>query len=99
MGLGKLTKIEVNATPEMVAEIEGLWGEKFTEGEPTVAGYYDQRGKLRRIVALYPDGWRLQVNINAEGCVTSAHGKISYSGKIKGCEPASSSEAVGDKNA
>lgn len=77
MSLGTLTKIEVTPNPDVVAELETFFGFK-PEGEPKLVGYYDRRGKLRRIVASYPDGWMCRVNINATGHVTStsAHLKL-----------------------
>tara|TARA_R100001126_G_C4733079_1_gene104773 strand:+ start:126 stop:344 length:219 start_codon:yes stop_codon:yes gene_type:complete len=67
----------------MIAEIEGLFVAKLAEGVPSIVGYYDQRGKLRRIVAQYPDGWRSQVNIDREGYVTSAHSSLKLKGIVE----------------
>lgn len=75
MSLGPLTKVEVTPSPGAIAEL----AEYFIcapEGEPNLVGYYDRRGKLRRIVATYPDGTRCQVNINAGGYVTSSRTKL-----------------------
>ncbi|MFO6448823.1 hypothetical protein ACLBKU_16940 [Erythrobacter sp. NE805] len=75
MSLGPLTKVEVTPSPGAIAEL----AEHFIcapDGEPKVVGYYDRRGKLRRIVATYPDGTRCQVNINAGGYVTSSSTKL-----------------------
>ena len=71
MSLGPLTKVEVTPDSATIAELETFFGFK-PEGEPKLVGYYDRRGKLRRIVASYPDGWRCKVNINATGYITSA---------------------------
>ncbi|MEO0589084.1 MAG: hypothetical protein AAFZ11_00840 [Pseudomonadota bacterium] len=94
MSLGKLTKRSIEparVTPAMIAELDDAFGVHIGEGTPAVTGYYDARGKLRRIVAQYPDGWRMQLNIDAVGYVTSTSGKLKLT--------ASSSEAVGGKNA
>jgi hypothetical protein len=75
VSLGPLIKVEVTPTPGAIAEL----AEHFIcapEGEPKLVGYYDRRGKLRRIVATYPDGTRCQVNINAGGFVTSSSTKL-----------------------
>lgn len=71
MSLGPLTKVAVSPTPSAIAELAEHFPVK-AEGEPSLVGYYDRRGKLRRIVATYPDGWRCQVNINAAGYVTGS---------------------------
>lgn len=71
MSLGPLTKVAVSPTPGVIAELAEHFGVK-PEGEPALVGYYDRRGKLRRIVATYPDGWRCRVNIDAAGYVTSS---------------------------
>lgn len=70
MNLGPLTKVEWTPEPATIAELHEFFGFK-PDGEPKLVGYYDRRGKLRRIVASYPDGWRCRVNINATGHVTS----------------------------
>ena len=75
MTLGPLIKVEVTPSPGAIAELAEHFPYK-PEGEPKLAGYYDRRGKLRRIVAVYPDGWRCQVNINAVGHVTSSSAKL-----------------------
>lgn len=75
MSLGPLTKVAVTPTPGAIAELAEHFGVK-PEGEPTLVGYYDRRGKLRRIVASYPDGWRCQVNVNGAGNVTSSTAKL-----------------------
>lgn len=75
MSLGPLTKIEVTPEPATIAELHEFFGFK-PEGVPSLVGYYDQRGKLRRIVATFPDGWRCQVNINATGHVTSTRADL-----------------------
>ncbi|MFO6448636.1 hypothetical protein ACLBKU_15990 [Erythrobacter sp. NE805] len=75
MSLGPLTKVEVTPSPGAIAEL----AEHCIcapDGEPKLVGYYDRRGKLRRIVATYPDGTRCQVNINAGGYVTSSSTKL-----------------------
>ena len=75
MSLGPLTKVEVPPTPGVIAEL----AEHFIcapEGEPTLVGYYDRRGKLRRVRATYPDGTRCQININAGGYVTRSSTKL-----------------------
>jgi hypothetical protein len=75
MSLGPLTKVEVTPSPGVIDELaEFILG--APEGEPRLVGYYDRRGKLRRIVATYPDGTRCQVNINAGGFVTSSRTKL-----------------------
>jgi hypothetical protein len=79
MSLGKLTKRMIapeRVTPAMIAELEDAFIAKIGTGTPAITGYYDARGKLRRIVGDYPDGWQLRVNIDAEGYVTSASGKL-----------------------
>lgn len=38
----------------------------------TVTGFYDQAGHCRRIVADYPNGWKLTVRLNTKLEVTSA---------------------------
>jgi hypothetical protein len=75
MSLGPLTKVEVTPSPGAIAELaEFLIA--APEGEPKLVGYYDRRGKLRRIRATYPDGTVCQVNINAGGFVTSSSTKL-----------------------
>jgi hypothetical protein len=75
MSLGPLTKVEVTPTPGVIAELaEFILA--APEGEPKLVGYYDRRGKLRRIRATYPDGTVCQVNINAGGFVTSSRTKL-----------------------
>lgn len=83
MSLGPLTKVEVTPTPAMLAELEEFvfFAQRPEAAEPTVTGYYDRRGKLRRIVARYPDGWQAQINIDANGYVTSTRANISL--KVK----------------
>lgn len=78
MSLGPLTKIEVNPTPAVLAELQEFvfFGQRPEAGEPTLHGYYDRRGKLRRIVARYPDGWKAQINIDARGYVTSSRASL-----------------------
>lgn len=85
MSLGPLTKVEVPPTPGAIAEL----AEHFVcapEGEPKLVGYYDRRGKLRRIRATYPCGTRCQVNINAGGFVTSSRTQFPTL-KIRGVKP------------
>ncbi len=79
MSLGKLFKVEVTPTPAMLAELEEFvfFAERPKAGTPTLTGYYDGRGKLRRIVARYSDGWRAQINIDRNGYVTSSRANIS----------------------
>lgn len=75
MSLGPLTKIEVTPSAAAIDELaQFILG--APEGEPKLVGYYDRRGKLRRIVATYPDGTRCQVNISADGFVTSSSTKL-----------------------
>lgn len=79
MGLGKLTKRTIapeKVTPAMIAELDDAFFAQFGEGTPAITGYYDARGKLRRIVAKYPDGWERRINIDAEGYRTSARAKL-----------------------
>ena len=75
MSLGPLTKVAVTPTPGAIAELAEHFAVQ-AKGEPALVGYYDRRGKLRRIVATYPDGWRCQVNVNALGHVTSSSAKL-----------------------
>ncbi len=75
MTLGPLTKVAVTPAPSVIAELAELFYLP-PEGEPSLVGYYDRKGKLRRIVATYPDGWRMQVNINAGGYVTSSRAQL-----------------------
>lgn len=75
MSLGPLTKIEVTPTPALIAELRELFYLP-PEGEPSLVGYYDRTGKLRRLRATYPDGWVMQVNINADGYVTSSRASL-----------------------
>lgn len=84
MSLGPLTKVEVTLSPGAIAELEELvfFAARPVQAAPKVVGYYDRRGKLRRIVARYPDGCRAQVNIDANGFVTSARGSMSLTAKI-----------------
>lgn len=78
MSLGPLIKVEVTPEPATIAELQEFFG--FTpDGDPALVGYYDRRGKLRRIVASYPDGWRCRVNINAKGHVTSTTAELKLS--------------------
>lgn len=86
MSLGPLTKVAVTPTPNMLAELEEFvfFAKRPEEGDPSVFGYYDRRGKLRRIVARYPDGWRAQINLDPNGYVTSSRASISL--KVKGGE-------------
>ncbi len=83
MSLGPLTKVEVTPTPALLAELEEFvfFAQRPEAGDPSVAGYYDRRGKLRRIVLRYPDGWRAQINIDSNGYVTSSRANISL--KVK----------------
>lgn len=75
MTLGPLTKVEVTPSPGAIAELEEFFV-CAPEGEPRLVGYYDRRGKLRRIRATYPDGTVCQANINAGGFVTSWSTKL-----------------------
>lgn len=75
MSLGPLTKVEVTPTPGAIAELAEIFV-CASEGEPKLVGYYDRRGKLRRIRATYPDGTRCQVNINTLGFVTSSRTQL-----------------------
>jgi len=83
MSLGKLTKVEINPTAAVLAELEEFvfFAQRSEVGDPTLTGYYDRRGKLRRIVARYPDGWRAQINIDADGYVTCTRANISLKTK------------------
>ncbi|MFA6219620.1 MAG: hypothetical protein WC692_07545 [Erythrobacter sp.] len=83
MSLGKLFKVEVTPTPAMLAELEEFvfFAQRPAAPDPKVTGYYDQRGKLRRVVARYPDGWRAQINIDRNGYITSSRASISL--KVK----------------
>lgn len=85
MSLGPLTKVEVTASPGAIAELAEFFSVQ-PEGEPKLVGYYDRRGKLRRVRATYPDGWVLQVNISAAGFVTSSHAKIKLAATIGGAD-------------
>ena len=75
MSLGPLTKVAVTPSPAAIEELAGFFAVK-PEGEPTLVGYYDRKGQLRRIVATYPDGWRCQVGISATGYVTSSSARL-----------------------
>ena len=79
MSLGKLTKMTVTPTAAALAELEDVMfiPQRPDAGEPVMDGFYDRQGKLRRVVLRYPDGWRAQVNINANGYVTSSSMSIS----------------------
>jgi hypothetical protein len=83
MNLGPLTKVEFEASPGAIGELCEFFRVQ-PEGTPRLAGYYDAQGKLRRVVAQYPDGWRLQVNCSASGYITSSHAKLRFSAKIRG---------------
>jgi hypothetical protein len=75
----------VSPTPGVIAEL----AEHFAfmpEGEPKLVGYYDRKGKLRRIVASYPGGWRGQINIDAAGYVTSQTFSIKLIAKREGTD-------------
>jgi len=83
MSLGPLTKVAVTPTPGVIAEL----AEHFPfmpEGEPELVGYYDRRGKLRRIVASYANGWRGRINIDAAGYVTSQTFSLTLTAKSEG---------------
>lgn len=86
MALGPLTKVAVTPTPAMLAELGKHFALPF-EGEPSTVGYYDRRGKLRRIVASFPDGWRCQINIDADGYVTSSSARCKLATIKIGGEP------------
>ncbi|MDP2131925.1 MAG: hypothetical protein U0975_09800 [Erythrobacter sp.] len=75
MSLGPLTKVAVTLTPGAIAELAECFSVQ-PKGEPALVGYYNRFGKLRRIVATYPDGWRCQVNIDTNGHVTSSTAKL-----------------------
>lgn len=83
MSLGPLTKIEVTASPGAIAELAEFFSVQ-PEGEPKLVGYYDRRGKLRRVRATYPDGWVMQVNINAGGFVTSSRASLRQKLTVRG---------------
>ncbi len=83
MSLGPLTKVAVSPSPGVLEELAEFFSVE-PEGEPAVVGYYDRGGKLRRVVAQYPDGWRMQVNVSASGHVTSSHARIKYNLKAGG---------------
>lgn len=78
MALGKLTKIVLSPTPALLAELEefAFFAQRPEAGDPALASYYDRRGKLRRITAAYSDGWRAQINIDANGYVTSSRASL-----------------------
>jgi hypothetical protein len=84
MSLGKLFKVEVTPTPAMLAELEEFvfFAQRPAAPDPAVTGYYDRRGKLRRVVARYSDGWTARINIDAKGYVTSSSASLSL--KIEG---------------
>lgn len=84
MSLGKLTKIYVDPTPAVLAELESCFGAKIGEGVPEVAGYYDGRGKLRRLIARYENASSLRINIDAKGYVTSTSVSIKLSSQLEG---------------
>ena len=79
MALGKLTKVTVTPTAEMLAELEEvmLIPQRAEAGKPVMFGFYDRQGKLRRIKLRYPDGWHAQINVNAKGYVTSSSMSVS----------------------
>ena len=83
MSLGPLTKVEVTPTPDAIAELAEMFYLQ-PEGEPALVGYYDRKGKLRRILATYPDGWRMQVNINGAGYVTSSRASLRAKLTVRG---------------
>lgn len=79
MGTGKLTKIGLPASPKMVAGLQELIPVGLGDEKPEVTGYYDARGKVRRITADYPNGWRVRVNFNAQGVITSESAQLKLS--------------------
>lgn len=83
MSLGPLTKIEVTPTRAMLAELEEFvfFAQRPEASNPAVTGYYDRRGKSRRIVARYSDGWRAQINIDRNGYVASTSASMSLKTK------------------
>lgn len=83
MSLGPLTKIEAKPEPKTLAMLEELLGTNPGEGTPKLFGYWDRSKKLRRMVASYPNGWTVRVNVNATGIVTSTSFKISLKAKAR----------------
>lgn len=56
-------------------------GERPTE----IRGYRRKNGQIYRFDAFYPNGWRLRVNLNGKGEVTSYSGHLclTYQGSAK----------------
>jgi hypothetical protein len=63
--------------------LEELLGPNPGEGTPKLWGYWGRNGKLRRMVATYPNGWTIRVNLNAKCVVTSTSFKISLKAKVR----------------
>jgi len=49
-----------------------------------VLGWRDSCGRIRRVRADYPNGWRLDLRVNTRGEITSHHGSIRLRGKVRG---------------
>lgn len=83
MSLGKLRKIEAKVEPKTLAMLEELLGPNPGEGTPQLFGYWDRSGNCRRMVATYPNGWTVRVNVSADGYVTSTSFKISLKSTLR----------------
>lgn len=84
MGTGKLTKIGLPASPKVVKALGDLIPRNLGKGKPAVIGYYDARGRIRRLVANYPSGWHVRVNFNQNGMVTSESAALKLSFAARG---------------
>ncbi len=82
MGTGKLTRIGLPASPRMVAGLQELMPMGLGDEKPSITGYYDTRGKVRRIIARYPNEWEVRVNFNAQGVITSESARLKLTGTI-----------------
>lgn len=83
MGLGKLKKVEVESTAAVLKELNAVLKELNDllrpnpgEGQCEITAYYDKADRLRRVVARYQNGWRVQLNIDAAGFVTSQSARL-----------------------
>ena len=83
MATGKLKKRSLDATPDLVEALDAVM--PVSQGsEADVTGYFDGRGKLRRVVAAYSNGWQVRVNVSANGDVTSTSASLKLVAKIGG---------------
>lgn len=83
MSTGKLRKRSLEATPDIV---DGL-NELMPVGDgakPEITAYFDGLGRVRRMVAVYPNKWQVRVNLDARGRVTSSSASLKLTAKIGG---------------